>query len=306
MKYTIKRSESIPDNIRRIILAQQKNAIGFLARSGIDTDLAIHETRKCFKRIRAVYRMIRYEIGKDIFQQENICFSDAGRMLSGVRDSVVLIETLSNIKQEFQGAVSNEIYEGLKSRFENMHRDIFERIVHEEKRIDKVATALRAARFRVAELPIQRNDFGVLSKGIRKIYSKGYKTFIATQYNSSPEMFHEWRKMVKNLWYLIAIFKPINPPVLRKLSLLLDRLSDLLGLDHDLHRLDESLRKLPEVVENIQLYETLFNCLMIKSFNIRAEAWKLGSKIYIDNSKEFVAKLEGYWDVWKKDCNIQV
>jgi CHAD domain-containing protein len=301
MRYQLKKSESIPANIRRIILGQQKNAIEFLTSPGMDADLAIHETRKCFKRIRAVFRMVRFEVGDGIFRKENEIFRDAGRLLSGVRDSAVLLQTLTNLKQTFNEGISGEIYESLKSRFETMHKDTFDRIVNEEKGIDKAATITRAARFRVAELPLERDGFEAISKGVKKVYSSGYKAFIKSQYEPTAEMFHEWRKMVKNLWYHVTLLKPINPPELRKLSLLLDKLSDLLGIDHDLHQLEVTLRKLPEVVENIELYEKLFNAIQIQSFITRAEAWKLGNKVYSVVPVEFIKTLEVSYNRWKSE-----
>ena len=46
----------------------------------------MHEARKDLKKLRALLRMTRGELGDATFRRENPCFRDAGRELAGVRD----------------------------------------------------------------------------------------------------------------------------------------------------------------------------------------------------------------------------
>ena len=112
MAYRLKNKESISTEIKRIACEQTDKAIENLTTEiriasdnntdwSADTNIveerqeAIHDVRKRIKKIRAVIRLVRDDLGKEIYQQENHCFRDAGRRLSEVRDAQVLLETFN-------------------------------------------------------------------------------------------------------------------------------------------------------------------------------------------------------------------
>ena len=57
----------------------------------------MHEARKDMKKLRALLRLARGELGEDTFRRENACFRDAGRELAGVRDADVMLDTLTSL-----------------------------------------------------------------------------------------------------------------------------------------------------------------------------------------------------------------
>jgi len=79
MGFRLKDVESVPEGIRRITLDQIDRSLDQLQPKTRNKRRAIHELRVCFKRIRAVLRLIYGEIGPDIYRQENRAYRDAGR-----------------------------------------------------------------------------------------------------------------------------------------------------------------------------------------------------------------------------------
>ena len=63
-----------------------------------DHAVAVHETRKALKRLRALLRLIRPAIGDDAFRHENAQLRDIGLSLSGARDRHVLLETVNKLE----------------------------------------------------------------------------------------------------------------------------------------------------------------------------------------------------------------
>ncbi len=61
------------------------------------SDERIHQARKQLKRARANLRLLRDAIGKRAYARENAALRDAARPLSGVRDAMVLIQTLDRL-----------------------------------------------------------------------------------------------------------------------------------------------------------------------------------------------------------------
>lgn len=60
-------------------------------------DDVAHDVRKRCKTVRALLRLIRDEVGKDVYRRENRALRDAARALSPVRDAAVLIQVHDDV-----------------------------------------------------------------------------------------------------------------------------------------------------------------------------------------------------------------
>ena len=70
MAYRIDSGEGVADGSRRIAREQLAKAIQHLdAQRRRDSD--VHEARKCMKRLRALLRLARFELGKEVYAREN-------------------------------------------------------------------------------------------------------------------------------------------------------------------------------------------------------------------------------------------
>jgi CHAD domain-containing protein len=113
--YRLQPDESAPDGIRRIARAQIDLAHEQLTGRGErDIGKAVHEARKTFKRVRALLRLARDELGDEVYRRENAVFRDAGRGLSGVRDAAVLVETLDDIRERYGDELPDGAFAGLR------------------------------------------------------------------------------------------------------------------------------------------------------------------------------------------------
>src|SRR5919205_78895 len=91
-------SELLCDGIRRIARGRIDHAIDELRGRTDSTPVqAVHEARKDMKKLRALLRLVRGELGGKTFARENACFRDATRELAGARDSDVMLETLAQL-----------------------------------------------------------------------------------------------------------------------------------------------------------------------------------------------------------------
>ncbi|NIR50351.1 hypothetical protein GWO43_17745 [candidate division KSB1 bacterium] len=62
MSYRLDDQETLPDGITRIATEQVGRALGQLTTGVDDRDEAVHDARKCLKKVRAVLRLVRDEI----------------------------------------------------------------------------------------------------------------------------------------------------------------------------------------------------------------------------------------------------
>src|ERR1019366_10185548 len=121
MAFELKVNERVSDGITRNVKNQIEKALKYLgakgelvvknppaagaseknaSEKGASEKDAIAEVRKCFKRVRAALRLVREELGDELYHEENWSFRDAARPLTRVRDAVVLVEIADQLRQQ--------------------------------------------------------------------------------------------------------------------------------------------------------------------------------------------------------------
>src|SRR5262245_16843053 len=97
MPFRFKLSEPFEDGWPRIGREQIERALAQLEGSG-DRAVAVHETRKSLKRLRALLQLIRPALGEEAYRAENAHLREIARLLSGARDRHVLFETIAKLE----------------------------------------------------------------------------------------------------------------------------------------------------------------------------------------------------------------
>src|SRR4051794_16319095 len=274
--------ESVPDGLQRIAHGRLDHALDELrGKSDSSTEEAVHEARKDMKKLRAVLRLARDELGDDVYRHENECFRDAARALSGVRDADVMLGTLKGLDGSFP-----ELRRALKE-----HR----RGASPDDATDEVIATLQAARDRVEEWPLERDGFDALEGGLRRIYRRGRRALEAVEEEPGTEILHEWRKREKDLWYHLTLLRESWPAVLKVTADEAHQLSDHLGNDHDHAVLaewahercgDDALAGFDEAVA-------------ARRDPLQREALDLGRRLYAERPGAFVRRLGGCWRAWR-------
>src|SRR5262245_38259437 len=130
MSYRLKSGEELAPGFKRIAREQMDDALAHLTghRPGEDLDEAVHESRKCFKKVRGLLRLLRQEIGETVYQRENVCFRDAGRLLADMRDSAVMIHTLDKVLEKSPDAASAAAFGALHETLVIIHQTSRQRV----------------------------------------------------------------------------------------------------------------------------------------------------------------------------------
>src|ERR1700682_1989981 len=100
MTYRFKLQEPIGQGVRRIGLEQIEIAEAKLS-SKDDVSAAIHDARRCLKRVRALLRLIRPALEEALYRREAERLAGSGKLLSGARDLDVMRQTLSKLELRF-------------------------------------------------------------------------------------------------------------------------------------------------------------------------------------------------------------
>ena len=100
--YRLLAREPVGAGMKRVLAAQVDDAIAQLrGEAGTEPAEAIHEARKDVKKIRSALRLVRHEIGEDVWRRENDHYREVARKLSGFRDAEILVEALDGLAERF-------------------------------------------------------------------------------------------------------------------------------------------------------------------------------------------------------------
>jgi CHAD domain-containing protein len=281
--YRLKPKESLPEGIPRVARGRIDHAIDELrGKTDSSAEEAVHEARKDLKKLRALLRLARGELGESSFARENACFRDAGRELAAARDSDVMLDTLKalDIPAELGWDLRKEIQAQRAGNGDGGRRAAAAGVV----------AMLREARGRVDDWPLERDSFAALRDGLERTYRRGRRDFKAVRANPSAEGLHEWRKRVKELWYHHTLLRPLWPPVMQAVGDEAHELADRLGDDHDLVVLAGWMR------ENADADPEFFAAVDGRRAELQAEAMALGARLYADKPSSYVRRLRRLWE----------
>jgi CHAD domain-containing protein len=271
--FRLKQDEALPDGVRRIARGRIDHAIDALSDA---SEEGVHEARKDMKKLRALLRLVRGEVGGKVFRREADTFRDAARELSGVRDADVMLATLADLEERYD-AETGPIRQAVEA-----HR--LRTTGGGRQQAAKTAIAvLTEARERVDGWPLERDGFEALADGLERTYRRGRRDWRTAVKEPSTENLHQWRKRVKDLWYHCSILQETWKPVMTALADEAHELSDRLGDDHDL-----------AVLLDFGGAESLEPLIATRRAELQEEAFAYGTRLYADKPKAFVRRLE-HW-----------
>ncbi len=294
----LKRKETVPDGIRRIICERIDKALDVLNHRTIVRDEAVHEARKRFKEVRGVLRLVRSELGEKQFSRENRTFRDAGRPLSQLRDARVLLDTLDELAARYGITRSSASFKHLRLTLAARRREIRRRVFKKDRATPSIVREVRASSRRVGKWSLRRKGWKAIADGLRETYGKCREAMHAALRDSDDESLHEWRKRTKILRYEIELLARAFPDVMEPMAEASHRLTHLLGKDHDLAVLQQLLENELRPVADTER-ELLKPLVEQRRKELLKEGRDLGRKLFAENDEEFVRRIHGYWKAWR-------
>jgi CHAD domain-containing protein len=268
---------------------------------------AVHITRKSTKRIRAMLRLVRYEVGEQVYRYENAWMRDTARLLSEVRSSSVMVQGVSDIREMYEPLLAEGTFDEVLERT-TVYRDrTEERVMEDPEIVPRIVSNLERARGRYESWPTDpdaksvygigiRNDYRAIGPGLETTHARGRHQMVAAYRAPGPASFHRWRKRVKYLRHQMEILTPMWPEVMIGMAVTLDRISELLGQDHDLAELLQALADRPDLCPN-PLERSLMNALAEqRRSDLQTACRILGRRIYAETPSAFTKRLGAYWE----------
>lgn len=290
-------AEPLPVAIRRMSIHLLDGAIDDLEGAhGDGIDEGVHAARKKMKRLRAILRLVRDDLGQRIYRHENVVLRDTARTIGAVRDARVLIITLRSLRDDYAGILDPGAFAETERWLVDRHRHLAAKTT-EGVLTDAVAN-LEAARARFTSFDLAAvvtDDFEAIAPGVARVYRRGHRALRRSESTRSVEDLHEWRKRAKYLWYQMEALEPIQPHLIGSMAHELERLGELLGVDHDLAVLAGTVTGDPGICPDERERSLLLAAIGERRHRLQDAAFRIGDAVYGERRDDFVRRLGAYW-----------
>jgi CHAD domain-containing protein len=261
----------------------------------------VHEARKAIKRMRALARLLRNELGEREFSRVNGSLRSAGRRLAGTRDADVRLATLHELIERHPRALApsrgpstgnGQGHEGIRRLEEQLQHECLRN--SQPSDIDEVLADIATMRDQLARWSLVDIDFDTLSPGLRRVYREGRHRYkrCASEQRADEQDVHDWRKRVKSLYYALDMLGAKKAKGARRDARRADRLGDLLGSEHDLWMLCAYVEEHPETFgTDMAAKDELLKRIEQRRRRLRKRALSLGARLYKRKPGKFTRRI---------------
>jgi CHAD domain-containing protein len=256
----------------------------------------VHEARKTIKRVRALARLLRYELGESEFERVDDSLRQAGRRLAGARDAEVRLATLERLERRHPRALALDGVRLLGARLLSERERMGEPADPEEVLADIAEMRRDLARWSLVE-----PDLDALSPGLRRLYREGRRRYakVRREHAGDAEHVHDWRKRIKALYYALDMLGGDGGDAkdVRRATRRAKRLGELLGEEHDLWMLCAYVREDPDACgQDEGACATLIALAERRRKRLRKRALRLGGRLYKRKAGSFARRISAALD----------
>jgi CHAD domain-containing protein len=260
----------------------------------IDRAKLVHEARKTIKRMRALARLLRYELGKQELGRVNSSLRAAGQRLAGARDAEVRLETLKKLTA---GHARTLALDGIVQLAKRLHEE--RERASQPADPEVVLCDIVEMRRVLNRWSLVDPDFDVLGPGLQRIYREGRKRYARAkrEHARNAEHVHDWRKRVKALYYALDMLGACDAKGARGITRRAKQLGELLGEDHDLWMLCAYVQCHDDACgHDARAREVLLSLIEHRRASLRKRALKRGKRLYKRKPRTFARLISASLD----------
>ena len=291
MSYELRESETLGDNLRRVVCRQIEGAISASKAEQNGKSSPVHETRKHLKKARAALRLACGEMKPDVWKREDRCLAKVGQLISEVRDAEVRLQTVRQLREFARGKKRSfqETEELLAFELDSFLAAFSEWPQEAEERLTQTLDRIR-------EWPLDDLSCKRLRENVQKTYKRGRKALKTAIKKTSTKNLHTFRKRAKELWYQLRILRPLAPAVFKELNDELKTIGQYLGQVHDLAFVAERLSSIGARKQGDRLLHGLIDS---RAKELERTAVALGERFYAERPRRFARRISQYFSEWE-------
>ena len=225
------------------------------------------------------------------YADENARLRDAARLLSGVRDRSVLVETCAALTGRHGDRLDRRTTRPFVAELE-AERDAAGAADDLSDRIAAFRDALTAARAAARDWNLEESGWDAIRGGLNLTHGRARDAMKVAADSRDPGDLHAWRKRVKYHWYHARLLKRIFPPLMDAHRGVASDLADLLGDHHDLAVLRDRLDR-SALAEDAK--GALSGLIAADMARLERKAFALGRPLLAEKPKRLAARWGDWW-----------
>jgi CHAD domain-containing protein len=205
----------------------------FCTAENISPNLAVHEMRKTFKRMRALLRF--YNAFPEEFSPDFILqIKYFARALTHLRESFVNLQIFERITAGNTMLPERKI-RAARELFAEKNREVVEKGFFAAEGCDTIMKFTGTLEAQLVDVSLPVPSQLQIAAELEDSYLKSHQIYQQITIFSNPEMIHELRKKMKQLYYQFDFIRFVHPRFFRLKTYHLNNITEQLGEDHDLH-----------------------------------------------------------------------
>ncbi|MCU4173706.1 CHAD domain-containing protein [Carboxylicivirga sp. N1Y90] len=292
-RFAIDNQEELRDGISRV-LNEQYSHIEEQIKITDNIDISVHEIRKTLKRVRGVLRLIRYDIGEELYHIENVKCRELARLLSKIRDLHVIISYLAECFE----AEEIKVNEGSFIKFIdhlNTQKELALQKIVDNNVFQHISDKASDSKKAIENYPLNNLGPHTIQEGVTKVYQQCLGKMEESQLNLDDHSTHQLRKKVKYLLNQMLLMQEVWPDYFVHYSSSLKTVSDLLGDDHNLAETVAIIQECPDTILIQEEKDKMIKSINNEKSQIHDDVWPLLGKIFTEEPEAFVKRIKSYW-----------
>ncbi len=297
MTYAFTPGRPFTEDFRAIAAEQIERAMAVLRERPAGLHEAIHDARKNFKRLRALYRLVACDAA--LFQkQENARIRDMAQNLSTVRDAAALVENAQYLREhaasEEQQVALDKVCSFLlarRDRIAESETDLDGKICETIAGCGQALSALAHISFHNG----RRKSAVRLEKGWRRALERAASARAACGTGTDARLFHELRKCAQDYRMHLELLREVWPSAMQAKRAETRELVDILGHLNDLATLTSFIDEGPELAGDSQNQAHLLSAIITRQEELRQETLKRAHAVFLEEPGRESRTVELLW-----------
>jgi CHAD domain-containing protein len=284
MTFALRSEEPIAKGLKRSLRSDIKRALREL--DGLNSEGLIHELRKRIKRMRALLRLVRHDIGTKAFRCIDTRFQKAGKQLAELRDAEVLRTTADKLKNDRVVRFTRKDFHKLHEQLATRHSSALVQLLGKKHNVQRIKQHLKESKKTIGEWKLE-SGWSLIRAGIMATYNTSQSCLKKAIADPSIENLHSWRKEVKCLWHQMQFIHALHARRISPLEKVLHELATALGDDHDLAILSQLITDNDDEADRSGFALTFAAGTMSKRGKLQEQAFKMGRYFFDQSSERF-------------------
>lgn len=275
--------------LRTVLVRHARYAIALLRHDALDVHVAIHESRRALRRLRAALQLLQPH-QRERYDEWIVPLREAGRVLSPLRDRQSVQEAVDALERAKRGGLDPDTAQAIRRRLGSAGRR------EEPGMAAAIARAIELLASSIVHLRLAAQGVALddLLAGLAVSLRRARRAMRAATDDADELAMHRWRRRLRALWLQWELLTPMWPRGMAGLVADSKRASQQLGLARDLDLLARRMSRWQAALGEVSV-ATVRERMAARRSVLIARARRASALLLAESPAAQVRRMRRYW-----------